>query len=155
MKTFEARRFAQDAMSSVAQWVDPAGVTLCYCLEPGAERIPHPGIPAGTYQLKLRPYGKKHEAYLKWYGPDFHKGMIEICKVPDRVAIEFHVGNTIADTEGCSLCGDKYASPPGNMKSGHYEVGGSRKTYEKVYPIIRDAILAGPTQLIIHPAGLQ
>jgi|GEM_PF-3658224 len=152
MLTFTAKRLAHDDLSSVARWSKPDGHDLCYCLEPGYRREPHPIIPAGTYALRLRTVGEKHAAYLKWYGSDFHKGMIEICDVPGRTAIEFHVGNTIADTLGCSLSGDSFINPPGNG-SGHFEVVRSRVAYERAYPILRDAILAGPTQLIIVPQG--
>lgn len=150
--TFTAKRLAQDEQSSVAHWFGPDGTPLCYCLEPGYKREPHPGIPAGTYRLGLRTVGEKHTNYLKWYGPDFHKGMVEICDVPGREFIEFHVGNTIADTQGCSLAGGIFIEPPGRG-SGHYEVMQSRRAYEAVYPILRDAILAGAAQLIIVPAG--
>lgn len=142
---FTAHRFLDDGESSVADWRGPDGARLCVCLEPGALRLPFPGIPVGTYPLRLRTVGEKHQAYLNWYGPDFHKGMIEICDVPDREAVEFHVGNTIADTKACSLCGDSYSKIPG----AHYAVGRSRVTYEKVYPVLRDAILAGEVKITI------
>lgn len=152
MNMFTAKRIAHDGQSSVARWVDPEGAELCFCLEPGFERLPHPGIPIGTYELRLRTVGEKHASYLKWYGPEFHKGMIEICNVPGRTAIEFHVGNTIADTEGCSLCGEKIIDPI-HAASKHYEVTRSRVTYERVYPILRDAILSERAQITFIPLG--
>lgn len=149
---FTAQRIAQDDMSSLARWFSPDGTQLCYALEPGQMREPHPGIPVGIYDLKLRTVGEKHKQYLKWYGPDFHRGMVEIAGVAGRTAILLHVGNSIADTEGCSLCGER-ALLPRESASHHYEVTRSRVTYEKIYPIIRDAILAGPVSLIIKPIG--
>lgn len=158
VKVFIVRRLAADSMSIVSRWSDPCGAPLCYCLEPGFDRKPHPAIPVGTYPLGLRKAGSKHIAYKKHYdaqaqfGPDWHKGMVEICDVPDRVAILFHVGNTISDSAGCSLAGEKFLAPPGNG-SGHYEVVRSRAAYEKVYPVLRDAVLAGSVFLEIQSIG--
>lgn len=154
MQLFTATRIASDPMSTIARWSSPSGEPLCFCLEPGLKRVPHPIIRAGTYPLHLRATGKKNDDYRQHYaraegfGVGWHKGMIEICDVPGRSEIEFHVGNTIADTNGCSLCGDTFLDPPGNG-SGHFEVVSSRHAYERVYPILRDAILAGDVQLQI------
>lgn len=153
---FTARRLNTDGMSIIARWFDPAGEPLCYCLEPGAQRDPNPAIPAGTYALQLRTVGEKHAEYNLYYAAKFgigwHRGMVEIAGVPGRDAIEFHVGNKIADTLGCSLAGEQAIAPPGNG-SGHWEVGQSRAAYERVYPILRDAILAGGVQLQILASG--
>lgn len=145
-----ARRIARDDASTVSAWMID-GHQVCYCLEPGAAGA-HPAIPSGSYKLGLRTVGDKHKAYLKWYGPKFHKGMIEILDVPNREAILFHVGNTIADTQGCSLCGER-AIDPRVSNSEHWEVARSRVTYEKIYPPIRDAIAAGPVTINIIPVG--
>lgn len=147
---FTATRIYQTAASSVAIWSGPKIAFPLYCLEPGEQREPHPRIPAGTYPLRLRTVGKKHADYLKHYGSHFHKGMVEIAEVPGREFIELHVGNTIADTLGCSLPGLSY----GKDEDGNYAVAESRRAYEKAYPILRDAILAGATQLIIKPAAV-
>jgi hypothetical protein len=149
---FRAQRIASDGMSIASRWTTPAGVRLCYCLEPGMERVPHPGISSGLYPLRLRTVGAKHAAYLKWYKGDFHKGMVKICDVVGRDAIEFHVGNSISDTLGCSLCGESLVDAL-RSSSHHWEVQRSRVTYEKVYPVLRDAILAGPTFISIIPIG--
>jgi hypothetical protein len=152
MAIFTARRLDTDSLSIISRWYDPAGEPLCFCLEPGLLREPNAGIPAGIYNLRLRAAGAKHAEYNKYYAAKFgigwHKGMVEICNVPDRDFIEFHVGNTIADTLGCSLAGTSSIAPPGNG-SGHWEVSGSRAAYERVYPILRDAITADATHLQI------
>ena len=152
MALFTAKRIASEPMSSVARWYGPDGTALCFCLEPGAARVPHPRIAAGTYALKLTNGTPKSADYARFYASKFgigwHKGMIEICDVPGRTAIEFHVGNTIADTMGCSLSGTTYLPPPSEGDE-HYEVAGSRDAYEKTYPILRDAVLAGDAQLQI------
>lgn len=149
---FTAKRIASDGLSCISQWFGPGDVPLCFCLEPGLLREPNPIVPAGTYDLRLRTIGGKNAEYAAYYGNKFgigwHKGMVQLMAVPGRDFIEFHVGNTIADTLGCSLAGSDAIRPPGNG-SGHWEVSGSRIAYEKVYPVLRDAILAGPTQLQI------
>jgi hypothetical protein len=153
---FTAQRLASDGKSIITRWFDAGGQPLCYCLEPGIDREPHPCIPAGRYELKLRTIGQKHTEYQRFYGSKFgigwHRGMVEITGVADREAIEFHIGNTIADTLGCSVSGTEALKPPGNG-SGHWEVAGSRAAYERVYPILRDAILAGGVFLNIIPIG--
>lgn len=149
MQVITANRFKIEPLSSVAQWVHPNINFNLYTLEPGLQREPHPGIPTGQYILRLRTIGQKHAAYKARYDGDhvfgigWHRGMIEIAAVPGREAIEFHVGNTIADSEGCSLCGLLFTPGP----DGHFRVGSSRQAYERAYPIIRDLILAGPVSL--------
>jgi hypothetical protein len=143
---FLARRLDTDGLSIISQWFDPSGQPLCYALEPGDRRVPHPAIPAGRYRLGLRTVGQKHAHYLSKFGPAFHKGMIEICNVPGRTAVEAHIGNTIDDTEGCSLLGETMVMPR-YAHSGHWEVQRSEIGYRAVYPILRDAVRAGDTFL--------
>lgn len=148
---FTAQRLYTDGLSTISRWSGPKGF-LCFGLEPGAGRAAHPGIPAGTYPLKLRTVGAKHGAYLKRFGPLFHKGMVQIDNVPGRSEIEFHIGNTIDDTQGCTLCGEKMIAPR-LSNSQHWEVGSSLFAYQAVYPVLRDAILAGRIFLEILPVG--
>lgn len=150
MNTIAATRIKIEPLSSVALWTNPLLVFKLYCLEPGEHRFPHPAIPAGNYVLRLRTIGQKHQTYARYYDdrPGFHQGMVEIFGVPGRTAIEFHVGNYLAESEGCSLAGTSYHMGP----DGHYGVGASRLAYEKAYPIIRDLILAGPTTLALTDA---
>lgn len=149
-----ARRTACTLKTSVALWSGPGLPIPLYCLEPGEHRFPNPRIPAGTYPLRLRTLGSKHADYKAHYdaharfGPGWHCGMIEICAVPARTAIEFHIGNYMQDTLGCSLAGKSYAKGP----DGEYQVHDSRAAYEDAYPVIRDLILAGPTQVSIRDA---
>lgn len=153
---FTAQRMDSDGQSTISRWHLPDGAPMCFCLEPGGLRDPYPGIPAGSYPLRLRTVGEKHAEYNRIYAAKFgigwHRGMVEIAEVPGREAIEFHIGNTIADTLGCSLAGESFIQPPGNG-SGHYEVARSRAAYERVYPLLRDAILKGDAQLTINQFG--
>lgn len=149
---FTARRLNSDGQSIITKLLDAAGVELCWLLEPGLERAEHPAIPAGRYELKLHPGGNLHWAYQKDYGPAFHKGMVEVCAVPGRSAILIHVGNKIDDTQGCLLTGSKPVEPR-LSNSRHWEVVSSRLAYNRVYPLLRDAILAGPTFLDVLALG--
>lgn len=151
---FTLRRLANDAMSSIARLYAPDGTPLCYVLEPGP-RMAHPCIPLGVYPLRLQTQGDKSAAYARTYSSKFglgwHKGMVLIDDVPGRIGIEFHIGNSIADTLGCLLAGESVLNPPGDG-SEHYEVVRSRLAYERVYPVLRDAILAGACSLQIIDA---
>jgi hypothetical protein len=157
-QNFDLLRLDEDGRSSIARLQNPGGQLLCYGLEPGPAREPHPWIPPGRYELKLRTQGQKHMDYAKHYAASFgigwHKGMVEISGVPLREAIEFHCGNTVADTLGCILSGESFLAPPGNG-SGHYEVMRSRSAYERVYPILRNAILDGGAILHVRPIGVS
>lgn len=98
---------------------------LCFTLEP-ADKI----IPAGTYQMKLRTVGGKHNRYkAKFF--NIHKGMLWVTKVPGRRFILIHIGNFCKDSQGCTLVG--------NMC---YEntVSYSTDAYTKIYPKIAKAI---------------
>lgn len=153
IQNFTARRTEHDALSTIARWSDQKGDQLCWCLEPGAQTPVHPCIPIGTYPLRLRTGTLKDAEYRKKFGGFWHKGMIEIADVPDRFAIEFHIGNTVHDTEGCSLAGLMPIEPPGNLDSGHWEVSGSTIAYQKVYPALRDAILGDGAQITFLTMG--
>ncbi len=151
MRIFTAQRLATDGYSTIGQWSEN-GLQLCKVLEPGALTAVHPRIPAGRYPLRLRTVGDKHAQYLKRFGPAFHKGMIEIAEVPGRTAIEFHIGNSVADTLGCSLAGQNIV-PPDQALSSHWEVAQSEVAYRRAYPVLRDAVLGGTTFLQILDIG--
>ncbi len=101
-------------------------------------------ISAGLYKLRLREYGGVHENYLDRYGPDFHKGMIELMNVPEFTDVLIHAGNTDDDTAGCILVGDSCDSNAENSGD-KGSISKSRNAYERLYPEIRDAILDGET----------
>jgi len=50
-------------------------------------------IPEGSYECKLL-YSPIHRRKLYW-----------LQSVPNRIAIEIHIGNTVDDTKGCILLG--------------------------------------------------
>lgn len=113
------------------------GVFQHYILEDEFREVKVKGetrIPAGIYPLKLRKEGGKHAAYLKRYGADFHKGMIEICEVPGFLWALYHCGNDEFDTAGCTLSGDKANN--NQVEAGY--IKNSRAAYERTYPKLLD-----------------
>jgi hypothetical protein len=95
-------------------------------------------IPAGTYRIKLRAEGGFHERYLAKFGPQFHKGMLWLQDVPNFQWVLIHIGNTDEDTEGCILVGATANTVPGSLS-----IGNSLTAYQKLYPVVRDALLRG------------
>lgn len=55
-------------------------------------------IPAGTYICRLLPH-------------PIHGVCWEVCDVPNRTGILFHVGNDATDSEGCILVGFGFSGP--------------------------------------------
>lgn len=96
-------------------------------------------IPAGSYRIKLRTVGGFHARELRRYGDDWHHGMLWLQDVPGFEYILIHCGNTERDTEGCIIVGTS-AVPNGK---GGGSVSGSRAAYERLYPRVAAAILAG------------
>lgn len=138
---FTEQRLATDGLSTGNE-LQLAGNRLCFLLEPGPETPLHPRKPAGRYELRLRTEGGIYDHYRRRFGPEFFKGVPQII-VPGRSFIEVHIGNSIADTEACSLMGMSLLLPRFS-NSGHYEVARSEEAFLKFYPQIRDALLAGP-----------
>lgn len=95
-------------------------------------------IPAGTYEIRLRTVGGFHEKYLAKFGALFHKGMLWLQNVPGFEYVLIHIGNTDEDTEGCILVGATANTVPGALS-----VSNSTAAYQKLYPVIRDALLRG------------
>ena len=113
---------------------------LCYSLEDEyrSEKVMHETrVPAGTYKILLRKEGGFHGRYTKKYGSDFHKGMLHVQDVPGFQYILIHTGNTDEHTSGCLIVGD---SQENNQIKKDGFVGRSNQAYERVYPIIVEAI---------------
>lgn len=79
-------------------------------------------IPAGRYRVVLSMSRR------------FGKVTPEILGVPGFSGVRMHPGNVAADTEGCVLPG---------LTRGNDFIGQSVKAYERIYPIISEAIAAG------------
>lgn len=114
---------------------------LCYTLEDEyrEEKVMHETrIPAGTYEIKLRTWGRIHENYTKRFA-DIHKGTLWLQDVPNFKHILIHCGNDDDDTSGCLLVGDTQTE---NIKSDGF-VGSSTNAYKRIYPPIAEAIENG------------
>jgi len=120
------------------------GVFQCFILEDGFRVKKVYGetrISPGTRKVELRTEGGMHQKYLKRYGADFHKGMLHIRNVNNFKYIYIHSGTKPEDTLGCLLTGFI-------ADTNKDQVNTSRLAYEKIYPIISNAILKGKEVLI-------
>lgn len=95
-------------------------------------------IPAGKYKIAVRTWGGFHAKYKEKF-PKFHKGMLEVCKVPGFDSILIHVGNTDDDTEGCLLVGKRIK----NLMT----IASSVKTYSAFYQMVIDNALKGELEI--------
>jgi hypothetical protein len=115
----------------------------CYGLEDEHRNVKVWGetrVADGKYPIRFRTVGGFNKRYTKRYtkkfGASFHKGMLEICDVPEFKYILIHIGNDDDDTAGCYLVGETQAR-------GENFIGSSARAYEKMYPKVRDALLRG------------
>jgi len=104
-------------------------------------------ISNGKYKLALRDEGGFNSRYKIQFaskGKDWHKGMLCIYNMnnwvincPDGKVFQYcliHIGNSSIDTNGCLL-------PNMVLNFSNMNGSSSRVAYEKLYPILRDAIL--------------
>lgn len=109
------------------------GEYFCFSIEDPARTTKIPGqtgIPDGTYPLGLRWSPK----FSRRYDHD----MIWVREVPGFEYILIHWGNTIDDTAGCLILGDKIG-----VVRHKDAVLNSRATYLRFYDRVVDAIKAG------------
>lgn len=139
MSIFTERRLANDGLSTISELLLD-GVRLGFTLEPGPRSPAHPRKQPGRYQLVLRQEGHIYASYRQRFG-DWFVGIPQLL-VPGRSFIEIHIGNSMADTEGCSLLGATYEGPK-ISSSRHYEVRRSEEAFRRIYPQFHDACLLG------------
>jgi hypothetical protein len=116
------------------------GALECYGLEDEyrAEKVANETrIPAGEYDIMLRPEGGMHNKYCEadWC-KDWHKGMLWLQNVPEFTWIYIHPGNTDDHTSGCLLVGERVNDTP------ELSIGRSRAAYESLYKKVVDAAWA-------------
>ena len=138
----EVKRFqmGKDATNGLL-FID--GVFECYTLEDEYRdvKVMHETcIPEGEYEIKLRTEGGFHSRYLKRYGADWHKGMLWLQDVPQFTWILIHTLNDSTQTSGCLGVGSAQQDLDLNAKG---LISQSRDAYQRLYPKVRDAILAG------------
>jgi len=79
---------------------------ICATLEPTWRDLRHgeakvmgqTAVPEGRYQIEMR------------HSPTFKRLMPYLCEVPNFSQVMIHPGNTVADTRGCILVGEKNRS---------------------------------------------
>ncbi|ERJ61305.1 DUF5675 family protein [Sphingobacterium paucimobilis] len=122
------------------------GKFLCYGLEDLVREVKIKGataIPAGVYPLRLNTYGAMNARYKRRF-PEMHRGMIEICDIPNFTYVYIHIGNNFGDTAGCLLVGDSYAKDD----DGDYILLKSAKAYKRLYALLVDVV--GEGEVAIH-----
>lgn len=113
------------------------GKFYCYGLEDEFRNVKLFGetrIADGCYPVRFRTEGGFHQRYLKKFGAAWHKGMLEICDVPNFKWVLIHIGNDDEDTDACYLVGE-------DVTAGTNWISGSTNAYKAIYPIIRNALL--------------
>tara|TARA_B100001939_G_scaffold247136_1_gene214217 strand:+ start:515 stop:1117 length:603 start_codon:yes stop_codon:yes gene_type:complete len=135
-------QFGKDATNGML-FID--GVFECFTLEDqvrdGDKVMKETAIPLGEYGITLRTVGGFDAKYTSRYGADWHKGMLWLQPDPKGFKyILIHTGNTDEHTAGCLLVGETQQDLD-KGKDGF--VGGSGDAYKKMYPKVRDALLAG------------
>jgi len=122
---------------------------LCYTLEDEDRDEKVQGetcIPEGEYRLGIRDVGGFHQKYSKRFA-DIHKGMLEICDVPNFSYVLIHCGNTDEHTAGCLLVGDTQEN--NNIKKDGF-IGKSTAAYMRIYPDIIKAVASDEGCTIIY-----
>ena len=119
MKQASLDRFAYSPMGTFGRLT--IGDFQCFTVErPWQDNKPNVScIPEGTYPLKLR----ESPIIKRTTGGAFTKGW-EVTDVPDRSLIMLHVGNTMADVEGCIAVGAALG-----WVAGRWAVTDSRKAF--------------------------
>lgn len=105
-------------------------------------------IPAGTYRLGWHASPKFDALYRKRVerAGERYRGMIQLLDVPNYQWVLIHCGNTVADTDGCILVGERVLQTANSL----YIPGGeSVPAFLRLYPIIADAIEKGGATLTI------
>ena len=94
-------REAYTDIGTFGQLTMPSGLVLYTCELPWRENQRSIScIPEGCYMMRKR----ESAVVQRTSGGEFMEGW-EVRNVPDRTFIMVHVGNTIADAEGCILVG--------------------------------------------------
>lgn len=117
-------------------------VAHSFTLEDEERVIKVPGetrIPRGTYEIILRTHGGYHERYLRRFGSEFHKGMLELKDVPNFTDILIHILNDESETDGCIGVGDGVFI--NRRKKG--SLRDSTTAYEDLYKKVVDELLSG------------
>ena len=110
-------------------------------------------IPAGIYEIKLRTGSPMANRYDNKFHRIGHDGMIHLQDVPDFTNVYLHIGNTHEDTEGCLLVGYSCTI---DTYSGGGSIGRSTQAYEKLYPMVYEAIKSGEKVFItIKDEGIK
>jgi hypothetical protein len=122
------------------------GIFICFLLEDRISENKVPGqtcIPEGSYQLAINVTAGMNKRYINRF-PKLHEGMVEIKGIKGFDLVFIHIGNYYSETRGCPLTGHYW-----NKSNGDFEVLQSAFIYEKVYPVLIEAIKSGQTCMTV------
>lgn len=149
MALIKVERFIHNPTCEISR-VFVRGAQFCYAIEDAHRTTKIHGetcIPLGTYEVGLR-YSPK---FSKKYAADPAKPedykMIWVQKVPGFEYILIHTGNTISDTEGCLILGDKIGTLRGKDGVVRDAVLSSKPAYLRFYSAVIDDIRTGGQQI--------
>ena len=142
---FTLARVAGVPNSTKSEIRDENGKVISPALERGAVMARYPRMPAGEYRLAFRQTPSKFDgSFRALLTTDYH-GVIMVCDVPGRSAIEIHPANTFDQLEGCVAPG------PVRDDQGEFHIPGGQSTpaFKQVYLTLAAAMLAGPVTLTV------
>ena len=145
---FTLKRHGEKGNATLGALFSPDNKFLCWTLEDIASRgkkvYGRTRIGADLYEIVARRHGGWFKRAQKEFGDDgFHPFMLELANVRGFKHILIHWGNTHEDTAGCILVG----ANKGVNDEGDYVIWNSKPAYQRVYPIIRDAMREGDVYL--------
>lgn len=138
MRTFTLSRKYEEGNATIGRLDDETGERICFTLEHlwvdrdgngiGDRNVSR--IPAGEYICRRDKHGKsKPNPYEVW----------ELIDVPGRSEVHIHIGNTVKDTLGCILVGnkvlnDRLSDSRGAFATWMHETAGE----SEIYLIVKD-----------------
>ncbi|RKD12498.1 hypothetical protein BCY91_12705 [Pelobium manganitolerans] len=139
-------RIAKGANSTLSH-LYANGVFLNYLLEDKLSTTKTAGltcIPEGEYTLMRNTTAGMNTRYRERF-PKMHRGMLQICGIPDFDLVFLHIGNTHLDTHGCPLTGTYW-----QKRGDDFEVCQSEAAYRYVYPLLDKLLEAGEIKLKVE-----
>lgn len=150
MINIELKRIKETKISTIGElYVD--GQKVCYVLEDGYNNPKIYGesrIPAGKYLITARTEGTFYNVYSTVYKKKHP--MLWIRNIPGFEYVLIHKGNSVTETKGCLILGDKYfyqadTIPDDSKDSSQYRISGGTSTpaYNKLYALVMPRLLNG------------
>lgn len=138
-------RYFSNDKGTIGVWVFNTHAQ-CFTLEDAFRPVKMKGqtrIPAGLYELELKPIGSSRFDTRSWNMPPLkYYGMIRVKNVPGFEEILVHPGNSDEDTEGCILVGLSASAMT-------WAIQNSIQAYLKIYPQVAEPLKKGERVTIL------